>query len=395
MASDPPALTGVRVLDLGHYIAAPSAAAVLAELGADVVKVEPIGGEQSRLMGEYGMAIVRSYNRGKRSVAVNLKSPQGARIVQDLASRSDVLVQNQRPGVLEAVGLGPDALLARHPRLVYLTISGFGSRGPSSRRPGFDIAAQAESGLMSITGEPGRQPQKVGVPAIDAMAGHLGAQAVLAALFRRSNTGRGAHLETSLLEAALHLQQSVFTDYFSSGREPQRQGNGQPKNAPAADLFETRDGLVVLSAYQEPQWQRLCLLLGLPQLLQDERLSSNAKRVQHRATMREALGPAFLAMDTAACVQQLSEAQIVVGAVHGYEAAANSPDTQASGILIPGLDGAGQAFRSMGLPYTIDGAPRNQLPGPAQPGADTEAVLQELGFATDDIARLRQQGVVG
>ena len=175
-------LEGVRVLDLGQYIAGPGAAMVLAELGAEVIKVEPLAGDQARHIGRYGESMIRAYSRGKRSIALDLKSEAGLAVAWRLIEASDVVIQNLRPGAIEALGLGPDTVRARFPQIVFLSISGFGTQGPSALRPGYDIAAQAESGLMSLTGEPDRLPQKVGVPVIDAAAAHLGAQAVLAAL---------------------------------------------------------------------------------------------------------------------------------------------------------------------------------------------------------------------
>ncbi|MET0310435.1 MAG: CoA transferase, partial [Burkholderiaceae bacterium] len=232
-------LAGVRVIDLGQYIAGPGAAMALAELGADVIKVEPPGGDQARGIGRYGESMVRAYNRGKRSIALDLKSPAGRDVALRLIGRSDVVIQNLRPGVAARLGLGPEDVRALHPRVIYLSISGFAGNGPSRDRPGYDIAAQAESGLMSVTGEPGGAPQKVGVPVVDAAAAQLGAQAVLAALYGRERSGVGETLEVSLLETALHLQAATWCEYLGGGPEPTRIGNGQPHNAPAADVVAT------------------------------------------------------------------------------------------------------------------------------------------------------------
>ncbi|RYY63444.1 MAG: CoA transferase, partial [Comamonadaceae bacterium] len=215
-------LKNVRVIDLGQYIAGPGAAMVLAELGAQVVKIEPIAGDQARHIGRYGESMIRAYSRGKQSIAIDLKSEAGRDIAWQLMGHCDVVIQNLRPGAVESLGLGPDAVRARFPGIVYLSISGFGDLGPSSGRPGYDIAAQAESGLMSVTGEPDRLPQKVGVPIVDAAAAHLGAQAVLAALYGRSQTGVGETLRTSLLEVAMHLQATTWSDYLGGAPEPTR-----------------------------------------------------------------------------------------------------------------------------------------------------------------------------
>ena len=269
-------LEGVRVVDLGQYIAGPGAAMVLAELGAMVVKVEPLSGDQARSIGRYGESMIRAYNRGKRSIAIDLRTDAGREAAFRLIARSDVVIQNLRPGVVQKLGLGPDVVRARHPRAIYLSISGFGSRGPSRDRPGYDIAAQAESGLMSVTGEPDRSPQKVGVPIIDAAAAHLGAQAVLAALYGRHRSGVGETIDTSLLEVAVHLQATHWCEFLGGAPEPTRMGDGQPHNAPAAEVVPTRDGHIVLSAYADEHWARFCRVVGREELIGDARFDTNA-----------------------------------------------------------------------------------------------------------------------
>ncbi|RYZ06575.1 MAG: CoA transferase, partial [Comamonadaceae bacterium] len=282
-------LAGVRVIDLGQYIAGPGAAMALAELGAHVTKIEPLAGDQARHIGRYGESMVRAYNRGKQSIALDLKSTAGRDVALRLIAQSDVVIQNLRPGVVDKLGLGPAEIRARFPRVIYLSIAGFSGNGPSHARPGYDIAAQAESGLMAVTGEPDGLPQKVGVPVVDAAAAQLGAQAVLAALYGREKTGRGETLEVSLLETALHLQAATWCEYLAGGPEPTRMGHGQPHNAPAAEIVATRDGHIVLSAYAEDHWQRFCRIVGREALASDPRFATNDLRVKHRAELRDVL----------------------------------------------------------------------------------------------------------
>lgn len=388
-------LEGVRVLDLGQYIAGPGAAMVLSELGAEVIKIEPLAGDQARHIGSYGESMIRAYSRGKKSIALDLKSDAGRDIAWRLIGESDVLIQNLRPGAIEALGFGPEAVRERFPSLVYLSISGFGHLGPSSERPGYDIAAQAESGLMSVTGEPERLPQKVGVPIIDATAAHLGAQAVLAALFGRSRTGRGETLRTSLLEVAMHLQATTWCDYLGGAPEPSRIGDGQPHNAPAAEVLPTRDGHIVLSAYAQEHWVRFCRVVGREDLMSDPRFRSNALRVQHRAELRAVLRECLSTMSSEECVALLSRNHIVVGAVRSYAQVLQSADVQASGMLVDAVAADGSRHRALALPYTLGGAPRARPPAAPPCGADTDAVLATLGFAAGDIAQLRQQRAVG
>ena len=387
-------LAGVRVVDFGQYIAGPGAAMALAELGASVTKIEPLGGDQARHIGRYGESMIRAYNRGKRSIALDLKSEAGRDVALRLIARSDVVIQNLRPGVVEKLGLGPAEVRAAHPRIIYLSISGFGSSGPSRERPGYDIAAQAESGLMSVTGEPDRLPQKVGVPIVDAAAAQLGAQAVLAALYGRERSGVGETLEVSLLETALHLQAATWCEYLGGAPEPTRIGDGQPHNAPAADVVATRDGHIVLSAYAEDHWQRFCRAVGREELVTDPRFSSNARRVAHRAELREVLKECMSGYTSEECVALLSRHQIVTGAVRRYRDVLASEDVVASGILVDALSADGQNYRALGLPYRMGDAPRPAPAAAPECGADGAAVLAEAGYSDEEIAALRQARAV-
>lgn len=391
----PAPLAGVRVIDLGQYIAGPGAAMTLAELGASVTKIEPLGGDQARHIGLYGESMIRAYNRGKRSIALDLKSEAGRGVALDLIAEADVVIQNLRPGAVEKLGLGPAEVRSRYPRVIYLSISGFGRTGPSRERPGYDIAAQAESGLMSVTGEPDRLPQKVGVPVVDAAAAQLGAQAVLAALYGRERSGTGETLEVSLLDTALHLQAATWCEFLAGGPEPTRRGDGQPHNAPAADVLATRDGHVVVSAYAEDHWRRLCTVLGRDDLADDPRFRTNALRVAHRAELREVLGQCLSRYSSEECVALLSAAQVVAGAVRRYSDVLASADVAASGILVEARGPGGESYRAIGLPFRMGDAPR-PAPGAAPAcGADAAAVLGEIGYTPERIAALRQQGVLG
>lgn len=383
-------LAGVRVVDLGQYIAGPGAAMALAELGASVTKIEPPGGDQARHIGRYGESMVRAYNRGKRSIALDLKSEAGCGVALRLIAQSDVVVQNLRPGAAESLGLGPAQVRELFPRVIYLSISGFPQDGPSRDRAGYDIAAQAESGLMSVTGEAHGLPQKVGVPIVDAAAAQLGAQAVLAALYGRERSGRGETLEVSLLETALNLQAATWCEYLDGAPEPTRMGHGQPHNAPAAELVPTRDGHVVLSAYAEEHWQRFCRTIGRAALAEDPRFRTNALRVRHRAELRAVLQECLSGYTSQQCVDLLGGQQIVCGAVRRYSEVLASPDVAASGIVVHAAAGAdGHGYRALGLPYRIGDAPRPALHAAPEAGADGARVLAEAGYSETEIRALR------
>jgi crotonobetainyl-CoA:carnitine CoA-transferase CaiB-like acyl-CoA transferase len=385
-------LTGVRVVDFGQFIAAPAAGAALAAMGADVIKVEPVGGESARQIGVYGQAMVRTYNGGKRSLAVDLRTPEGRAVAQRLVRGADIVLQNLRTGVMEAFGLGPEDVRAVNPGVVYGSVSGFGRHGPSRDRPGFDIAAQAESGLMSVTGETGREPQRVGVPVVDAAAGHVLAEAVLGAYIGRLRFGAGRDVEVSLLDVAIHLQGTTWGEYFLTGRVPERKGNGQPTVAPAADVVPTADGAIVLSAYTPAHFSKLCALVGRPDLAADPRFATNPDRVAHRAELLAELSPAFRALTSAEALDVLVGNGIVAGAINSYEQVATHPDVRASGTFVEVADD--------GAPYTVVREPWRAGGGapPPQPaprvGQHTRELLTELGYPATEVADLVRRGIV-
>jgi len=391
----PPPLQGIRVVELGNYIAGPGTAMTLADLGAQVVKIESLEGDAARHTGPFGLAMLRAYNRSKQSIALDLRQPRGRDIARRLIARADVLVQNLRPGAAEALGLGAEALRASQPGLVYVSIAGFPAGSPSQDRPGYDIAAQAESGLMSVTGEPQGLPQKVGVTLIDTATTQVAAQAVLAALFRRERTGLGETIRISLLEVALSLQLPNWSDYLVRGIEPTRSGDGQPMAAPAADIFRTHDGMVVVSAYVQAHWVRLCETLGCPELATDARFLTNELRVTNRLAMKAALGERLARLGTCECVDLLTRNNIVVGVVRSYADALASEDFRASGMVLEvAPNGDRPGYTSFGLPYELCDTPRRRTQAAPSHGAHTAEVLREAGYSEDEIAAFAEARVI-
>jgi crotonobetainyl-CoA:carnitine CoA-transferase CaiB-like acyl-CoA transferase len=386
-------LDGVRVVDFGQFIAAPAAGAALAEMGADVIKVEPVGGESARQIGVYGQAMVDGYNGGKRSIAVDLHTPEGRQVAQRLVRDADLVLQNLRTGVMEAFGLGPADVRAVNPGVVYGSVSGFGRHGPSRDRPGFDIAAQAESGLMSITGEAGRDPQRVGVPVVDAAAGHVLAEAVLAAYIGRLRFGTGRDVEVSLLDVAIHLQATTWGEYFLTGQVPERKGNGQPTVAPAADVVPTADGAIVLSAYTPAHFAKLCALIGRPELADDPRFATNPDRVAHRDALLAELAPAFGELTSEKAIEVLVGNGIVAGAINTYDQVVEHPDVRASGTF---TDVDGHPGRTVVRTPWRDGdgaATTGAAPAP-RVGEHTRQIMTELGYPVAEIGDLARRGIV-
>lgn len=368
-------LEGIRVVEFGHYIAGPAATQILADLGAEVVKVEPPTGDQARSIGAYGEGIVCAYNRGKRSVVLDMKRPEHQRAARDLVATADVVVANLRAGVMDRLGLGVDVLTAQHPRLVHVSISGFGPAGPSASRAGLDIAAQAESGIMSVTGETDGEPQRVGFPVADVGASYVVVQAVLAALFRRERTGVGGVAEISLLDVAIHMQSALWGEWHASGQEPRRKGNGQATVAPAADVVETADGSIVLSAYTPGHFVKLCDFLGKPWMPTDPRFSDNPARVVNRKALMAEINAVLRHRSTRECVDELGARGLVAAAVRGFSDVADAPDVLASGILTTGLDPDGHRYTVPSLPFNLDGVEvRGDLQVPGV-GSDTDAVV--------------------
>ncbi|MCJ0906915.1 CaiB/BaiF CoA-transferase family protein [Rhodococcus sp. ARC_M6] len=387
-------LDGVRVIDFGQFIAAPAAAQVLVDLGADVIKVEPIHGEAARGIGPHGDAMLQTYNRNKRDIAVDLKDPRGQEIARQLIAGADIVLQNLRPGVMDSFGLGADDVRSRNPEIVYATVSGFGLHGPSKFRAGLDIAAQAESGLMWVTGESDGEPQKVGSQIVDAATAYVCAQAILGAYIRRLRTGEGDTVEVSLLEVAIHLQAPNWGAYLATGQEPKRRGNGQPTVAPAADIMPTTDGSLVLSAYSEIHFRRLCELLGRSELADDPRFANNKARVENRTAMLAELHSVFATMTSDEAMGLLTPNGVVAGKINTYAEAMRSPDVEASGIFIEVSQPDGVSVTTLGTPWHLASIPKPPTAGTPNLGQHTGELLLELGYAAETISALAADGVI-
>lgn len=289
-------LTGLRVIELARILAGPWAGQTLADLGADVIKVEAPEGDDTRRWGppfieregDRSAAYFHATNRGKRSITVDFRTPEGQQIVRDLIADADIVIENFKVGGLAKYGLDFASLAAVNPRLIYCSITGFGQTGPYAHRAGYDFIIQGMAGLMSVTGEADGQPQKVGVAVTDVFTGIYAATAILAAVHQRANTGLGQHIDMALMDVAAGIMANQAMNYLATGTSPQKMGNAHPNLAPYA-VFDCADGWIIIATGNDGQYQRLCTVLGLPELAQDAQYLTNADRVANRVALTAAL----------------------------------------------------------------------------------------------------------
>lgn len=351
-------LTGIRVLDLSRVLAGPWCAMCLGDLGAEVIKVEhPTRGDDTRDWGLPTGATNTSYfdaaNRNKRSIALDLATPEGLATARELARSSDVVVQNFKTGGAERLGLGHAALSAENPRLIYCSISGYASDGPEATRPGYDIVVQGEAGLMALNGEADRPPLKFGLAAVDLFTGQYAAQGILAALFERERTGLGRHVELSLFDCGIALTAYYGLDALVRGHDPVRAGNAHPSIAPYG-VFETGDGPIVLAVGNNAQYRRLCeRVLERPDLASDPRFATNLERSRNRAALLPALEAELARWTRADLLARLDAAGIPGGEVLGLHEALTSE--RARDLVSPQGGDAHAAARVLAPPYRLDG----------------------------------------
>lgn len=355
--TDPLPLDGVKVLDLSQMIAGPSAAVLLADYGAQVIKVEPPAGDGCRLL-RSGPAlslpeapVFTAYNRNKRSTRLDLRNTEDREKAWVLIEQADVVIASSVPGAMDRLGLGQEAILARCPRVVYAAISGFGEDGPGRERRGLDLIVQAESGIMAATGLPDA-PVKVGFTVVDAAAGHALTHGILAGLYRRERTGRGGYIKTSLYEVALHLQTAPLAEYLATGIQEPRSGSTAPLSSPAG-LMRCRDGAIVISAYIEKHWKAFCKVIGDEDLLIDPRFEGGASRVKNREALTERIEARLMQKSAAEWQPILQAAGLVTGELKDYAKVVSDPVATASGMIARMEKGF--AIRN---PVRVEGAPR-------------------------------------
>ena len=389
-------LSGLRVLDLSQVMAGPFCCMLLGDMGADVIKVEPpAGGDQTRKAMGFRMKGADSpgflaLNRNKRSMVLNLKSEAGRRIFYRLVETADIVVENNRPGVAAKLGVDYATLSQINPRLVYASISGFGQTGPWAQRPGFDLIAQAMSGVMSAMGIPGAEPVKSGVSVADLGAGMFALYAILSAVIGRQTSGRGQFIDASLFEAALGLSIWETTEYWATGKSPEPLGSANRMSAPY-QAFEASDGSFVVGAANQKLWQAFVGVIERPDLLADPRFLENRDRVGNRPMLAEVLAPVFKARTVEHWVQSFLDAGVPAGPINDFGAALESDHAQARNMVQEIDHPLEGKIKALGFPVKLSGTPQQVRLHPPLLGEHTDSILEELGM-NGDVAKLEREG---
>jgi len=394
-------LAGLRVLDASRVLAGPFCGQLLGDLGAEVLKLERPGqGDDTRTWGPpfFGEQISAYYlcaNRNKRALALDLSKPEGLKLFHGLIEKCDVLIENFRSDSAEKMGLAPKALLARHPRLIACSITGFGHTGPMRSEPGYDLAIQAMSGLMSVTGPPEGPPSKVGVAMADILTGMYAAVGILACLRAREQSGHGYHIDLGLLDCAIAAQINLAQAYLLTGKVPPRPGNTHFQIVPYA-LFKASDGWVVLNVGNDAQWQQFCAAAERPDLAGDTRFTTNPLRVQNRIELSSILDALIASRTVADWSTRLEDARVPHAPVNDYAAVFANEQVLARGMKVKVTDPAGKAVDLIGSPFHLTGADLPATTFPPRLGEHTNEVLQDLlGLDAARLAELHKSGVVG
>ncbi len=397
-ATSAPALQGVRVLDLSRVLAGPYCGQLLADFGAEVIKIEDVGGDENRRwepVFDGQSANYLSVNRGKRAMTLNLKSAAGQAILQKLVSRSDVVIDSFLPDVAARLGLDDESLRRVQPSLVHVTISGYGDAGPLRNTPGYDLMLQAFTGMMSITGEPGGGPMRSGASVIDMATGMLAYSGALTALFaRQSGRASGQQVKVSLFETGMALLGYHLVDYAESGKQPDRAGSGIWSIVPY-QAFDTRDGAILAGATNDATWLRLCEALERPELASDPAYACPAARIENRDVLVGHLQEVFRRLSTAELMTRLEARGVPCAPIHDFNQVLKHSQTTATGMLLQATDIRGQLRKMVGVPIKMVETPAIEPTAPPYLGQHTQEILGDLlGFDEQQLNDLKQQGVI-
>lgn len=405
-APDAPAIAATRtppasralerffVLDLTRVRAGPTCVRQLADWGADVVKVElPPSADAAQLGGPRSGFDFQNLHRNKRSLSLNLKTNEGLRIFRELARKADVIVENYRPDVKHRLGIDYETLSADNPGLIYASISGFGQDGPYAGRPGFDQIAQGLGGLMSITGEPGRGPMRVGIPIADLTAGMFAVQGILVALLEREVSGRGQWIQTSLLQSQIFMLDFQASRYLMDGEIPKQAGNNHPTSIPTG-VFKTADGYMNVAVAGQVIWKRFCEVLGRTDLVENPDYATPPDRSTNRDALGKVIGEELAKASTAEWVEKFNEQGVPAGPIYNIGEVFADPQVQHLDIAQPVESHERGASRLVGQPITMSRTSSSITAPPPRAGEHTDDVLRALGYSDSDINDLRTRGIV-
>ncbi|MCX6348646.1 MAG: CoA transferase [Candidatus Aureabacteria bacterium] len=389
-----PPLDGIRVLDLSRVLAGPFCSMLLADHGAEVIKIEQPGkGDDTRAFGppfvKGESAYFLSINRGKKSVTVDMKSERGKEIIRRLAEKADVVLENFRPGVAEKLGFGYEAVKAYNPRVVYASVSGFGATGPDRLKPGYDLMIQGMGGLMSITGPAGGTPCKVGASISDILAGIYAFQGILLALFHREKTGKGQRIDISMLDCVISVLTHQAQNYFSTGAAPTRRGNRHPTICPY-ETFEASDGYVNISVGNDKIWQGFCDLIGKGELKNDPRFQTNPKRVENHDVLFPILNEIIKTKTVAEWLKALDTAEIPAGPILTLDQVLSHPQVLAREMVVEVAHPSVGKLKLTGIPVKLSESPGKIAGAPPLLGQHTEEILESLGYTKEEISELRR-----
>jgi crotonobetainyl-CoA:carnitine CoA-transferase CaiB-like acyl-CoA transferase len=394
----PGPLAGMRVLELAQIMAGPTCGMMLADMGADVIKVEKLPGgddtrdyKEPRVNGESAPFLI--LNRNKRSIGLNLKLREGQDVLRRLVTRADVLTENYRPGTLEKFGLGYEALRQINPGLIYCAVSGYGRTGPFGDKAGFDLIAQGFSGLMSITGEAGGAPVKTGNSVADINAGILAALGIVSAYVHKLRTGEGQFVETSLMEAAMQQTYWQAAIFFATGKSPVATGSAHVLTAPY-QAFRTKDGYVNIGGANQANWERIAEVLGHPEWREDARFRTNSDRMANLPALVAAMEAVLAARTTSEWVAAFDKAGVPVGPVHSIEAALTHPQALARGMVLEQQHPRAGRVRALGSPIKFSATPGDTGAAAPMLGEHTRAILAEPGYGDAEIDALVSAGAV-
>jgi crotonobetainyl-CoA:carnitine CoA-transferase CaiB-like acyl-CoA transferase len=391
-------LAGIRVLELAQIMAGPTCGMMLADMGADVIKVEKIpagddsrGYREPRINGVSAPFLV--LNRNKRGLALDLKNSKGREVLKRMVKQCDVLTENYRLGTMEKLGIGYEVLKQINPGLIYAAVSGYGKTGPLSEKPGFDLIAQGFSGLMSITGHPGGPPAKTGNSVADINAGILACVGILAALIHKMKTGQGQLVETSLMEAAMQQTYWQAAMFFATGISPGPLGSAHPLTAPY-QAFKTKDGFINIGGANQPNWERIADTLGHPEWKTDSRFETNSVRMQHQALLASEIEKVLANDTTENWMARFDAAGVPAGPVNTIEQAFTHPQAVAREMVVETNHPSAGRIKGVGHPIKFQDLPRPEpLPAP-ELGEHSAEVLKEFGFEDGEISELKSEGVI-